>query len=95
MESAVNDLVRAQLDDASARDSRDWANNGRLEPDVSTSGGKMLSLCDSRLRVPTDVTMHIQGAHLALEHLHCRIVERSYFGPERFAAAKGTVALAG
>ena len=59
------------------------------------TGGKMPSLCDYCIRVPSDVTMHIQEAHLALEHIFCMIVERSYFGPERFAAAKGTAAHAG
>ncbi|MGH9605620.1 MAG: D-sedoheptulose 7-phosphate isomerase [Terracidiphilus sp.] len=50
-------------------------------------GGKMPALCDYCLRMPSDVTMHIQEAHLALEHIFCMIVERSYFGAERFAAA--------
>jgi len=59
------------------------------------TGGKMPSLCDYCIRVPSDVTIHIQEAHLALEHIFCMIVERSYFGPERFAAAKGTAAHAG
>jgi D-sedoheptulose 7-phosphate isomerase len=59
------------------------------------TGGKMPSLCDHCVRVPSEVTMHIQEAHLALEHIFCMIVERSYFGPERFAPAKGTAAHAG
>ena len=50
------------------------------------NGGKMPALCDYCLRMPSDVTMHIQEAHLALEHIFCMIVERSYFGAERFAA---------
>ncbi len=54
------------------------------------TGGKMPSLCDYCIRVPSDVTMHIQEAHLALEHIFCMIVERSYFGPERFTATKAT-----
>lgn len=54
------------------------------------SGGKMAPLCDHFLRVPSEVTMHIQEAHLALEHIFCMIVERAYFGAERFAAPSGT-----
>ena len=53
------------------------------------SGGKMVPLCDHCLRVPSDVTMHIQEAHLALEHIFCMIAERAYFGAERFAAPFG------
>jgi D-sedoheptulose 7-phosphate isomerase len=56
------------------------------------SGGKMAEHCDYCLCVPSQVTMHIQEAHLALEHIFCMIAERSYFGAERFtaAAARGT-----
>ena len=38
------------------------------------SGGKMPPLCDYCLRMPSEVTMYIQQAHLALEHhlLHDR-----------------------
>ncbi len=52
------------------------------------TGGKMPSLCDYCIRIPSDVTMHIQEVHLALEHIFCMIAERSYFGPEQFAATK-------
>jgi D-sedoheptulose 7-phosphate isomerase len=55
------------------------------------SGGKMLPLCDACICIPSDVTMYIQQAHLALEHLFCMLVERSYFGvaltAERLAAS--------
>jgi hypothetical protein len=30
--------------------------------------------------------MHIQQAHLALEHIFAMLVERGYFGHERFSA---------
>ncbi len=43
------------------------------------SGGKMPPLCDHCLSVPSEVTMYIQQAHLALEHLFCMLVEREYF----------------
>ena len=49
------------------------------------TGGKMPSLCDYCIRIPSNVTMHIQEAHLALEHIFCLMVERIYFGPERFS----------
>ena len=44
------------------------------------SGGSMQSLCDLCIRIPSAVTMHIQEAHLALEHIFCLLVERIYFG---------------
>ena len=47
------------------------------------SGGKMPPLCDYCIRVPSDVTMYIQQAHMALEHIFCMLVERRYFGAER------------
>jgi len=50
------------------------------------SGGKMAPLCDFCLRIPSEVTMHIQQAHLALEHIFAMLVERGYFGHERFSA---------
>jgi D-sedoheptulose 7-phosphate isomerase len=58
------------------------------------SGGKMAPLCDYCIRIPSDVTMHIQQAHLALEHIFCLLVERSYFG-FRFAATGANVAIKG
>ncbi len=51
------------------------------------SGGKMKALCDHCIRVPSDTTMHIQEAHLALEHVFCMIAERAYFGAEHFQVA--------
>jgi D-sedoheptulose 7-phosphate isomerase len=56
------------------------------------TGGKMAPLCDYCLSIPSDVTMHIQQAHLALEHIFCMIVERRYFAAKQAApsaAAKG------
>ncbi len=43
-------------------------------------GGAIAALCDVRVIVPSDVTMLIQEAHLALEHIFCTLVERMYFG---------------
>lgn len=46
------------------------------------SGGRMAPLCDWCIQIPSDVTMYIQQAHLALEHIFCALVEREYFGRE-------------
>jgi D-sedoheptulose 7-phosphate isomerase len=42
-------------------------------------GGRMVELCDYCLRMPSDLTMKIQEAHLALEHIFCLLVEQLYF----------------
>lgn len=42
-------------------------------------GGKMAPFCDHLLCVPSEVTMYVQQAHLALEHVFCLLVERRYF----------------
>ena len=47
-------------------------------------GRSMQPLCDYCISVPSDVTMYIQQAHLALEHIFCMIVEQDYFGPGLF-----------
>jgi len=52
------------------------------------SGGSMPPLCDYCIRVPSDVTMHIQEAHLALEHIYCMITERLYFATEDASAIR-------
>ncbi len=51
------------------------------------TGGSMPPLCDYCIRIPSDVTMYIQQAHLALEHIFCAIVEQHYFGPNHGASA--------
>lgn len=43
-------------------------------------GGRMADLCDYCLRMPSTVTMKIQEAHLAMEHIFCMLVEQMYFG---------------
>lgn len=43
-------------------------------------GGKMASLCDYNVVIPSKITMNIQESHLALEHIYCMLVERCYFG---------------
>jgi D-sedoheptulose 7-phosphate isomerase len=58
---------------------------------TGNTGGKMPPLCDYCLRMPSAVTMYIQQAHLALEHIFSLLVERRYFSarPAASAAAKG------
>ncbi len=57
------------------------------------SGGSMPALCDFLICVPSDVTMYIQQAHLALEHLFCMLTERFYFAsdPTDEALAAGAI----
>jgi D-sedoheptulose 7-phosphate isomerase len=57
---------------------------------TGSSGGKMARLCDHCLCMPSEVTMHIQEAHLALEHIFSMLAERFYFGAECFSAQPGT-----
>ncbi len=45
-------------------------------------GGELARICDLSIVVPSNVTMNIQEAHLALEHIFCMLVELCYFGPE-------------
>lgn len=54
---------------------------------TGNTGGKMPPLCDYCLRMPSDVTMYIQQAHLALEHIFSLLVERRYFAAQ--SAAQG------
>ena len=42
---------------------------------TGSRGGQMLELCDFCLRMPSDLTMKIQEAHLALEHIFCMPAE--------------------
>lgn len=55
------------------------------------SGGKMAPLCDHLIRVPSEVTMYIQQAHLALEHIFCLLTERLYFADSPAASLPATV----
>ena len=55
-------------------------------------GGTMLALCDYNVVIPSTVTMHIQEAHLVLEHTFCLLVERCYFGAGFFDEPKPVAA---
>jgi D-sedoheptulose 7-phosphate isomerase len=48
---------------------------------TGAGGGKMAALCDHLIAIPSTVTMNIQEAHLALEHIFCMLVEQCLFGP--------------
>lgn len=48
------------------------------------TGGKMKDMCDGSVVVPSNTTQNIQEAHLMLEHILCGMVERYYFGKDRF-----------
>jgi len=57
------------------------------------SGGTMAQLCDYVFCMPSDVTMYIQQAHLALEHIFCMLVERAYFEQQPAAAVNSAAAV--
>jgi D-sedoheptulose 7-phosphate isomerase len=44
------------------------------------SGGKMASLCDICIKVPSDKTPRIQEVHILIGHILCSIIENSLFG---------------
>ena len=49
---------------------------------TGANGGHMVRLCDYCLRMPSVLTMKIQEAHLALEHIFCLLVEQIYFAEQ-------------
>jgi D-sedoheptulose 7-phosphate isomerase len=51
---------------------------------TGSNGGDLVALCDYPIIVPSRITHNIQEAHLVLEHVFCGLVERIYFGVERF-----------
>lgn len=56
-------------------------------------GGKMAVFCDHPISIPSPVTMYIQQAHLALEHIYCLLVEKACFGDEFATASIATTEL--
>lgn len=46
-------------------------------------GGRMRSLCDILLVVPSDDTPRVQESHILLGHILCEIVEHELFGVKR------------
>jgi len=49
---------------------------------TGASGGRLASLCDICICVPSEVTAHIRGAHLAIGHILCGLVEDA-LSPQR------------
>jgi len=49
---------------------------------TGNDGGEMARICNLNVIVPSTVTMNIQEAHLALEHIFCMMVELCFFGPD-------------
>lgn len=45
------------------------------------SGGKMKSLCDHLINVPSKDTPRIQESHIMIGHIICQFVEERYFTP--------------
>src|SRR5687767_5554654 len=43
--------------------------------------GRLADLADVAIRVPEDVTAHIQEVHLAIEHILCHLIERGVGTP--------------
>jgi D-sedoheptulose 7-phosphate isomerase len=52
---------------------------------LGNEGGMMKEISDISVIVPSNVTMHIQESHLALEHIFCMLVECFYFGKDASA----------
>jgi D-sedoheptulose 7-phosphate isomerase len=48
---------------------------------LTGSGGKLPSMADLAIQVPSTCTAHIQESHLAIEHILCDLVERMLYGP--------------
>lgn len=49
---------------------------------LTGAGGRLVTLADVAVAVPSNVTTHIQEAHLAIEHAICDTVERLLFKRE-------------
>ena len=45
------------------------------------SGGKMRSLCDHLINIPSTDTPRIQESHIMVGHIICQLVEEKYFAP--------------
>ena len=47
---------------------------------IGNNGGKMDSICDYIIKIPSDDTPRIQESHLLIEHILCGIIEEELFG---------------
>ena len=46
---------------------------------TGASGGKLVPMADVAIRVPSDVTAHVQESHLAIEQLLALLIERALY----------------
>jgi D-sedoheptulose 7-phosphate isomerase len=46
---------------------------------TGATGGKMKSLCDHLLNVPSNDTPRIQESHITIGHIMCQLVEEKLF----------------
>jgi len=49
---------------------------------TGSSGGLLKDLCDVMVAVPSDITSHIQEAHITVIHIICLLLENSFFPDE-------------
>ncbi len=56
------------------------------------TGGKMASLCDIALKIPSSHTPRIQECHIMLGHILCQIIEDTLFGKQYGTAFKNKTA---
>jgi D-sedoheptulose 7-phosphate isomerase len=53
--------------------------NGLITVGFSGSCGKIQSICDYVIAIPSDFTPHIQEMHITVGHLICAIIEKTLF----------------
>ena len=46
---------------------------------TGNSGGKMASICDYIIKIPSDDTPRIQEAHILIGHIICQLIEEELF----------------
>lgn len=49
---------------------------------LGKGGGRLATMCDHVLVVPSDATERIQEAHIAIVHIFCELIERDLLGVE-------------
>jgi D-sedoheptulose 7-phosphate isomerase len=58
-------------------------NNGMITVGFTgESGGRMRSLCDHLINIPSADTPRIQESHIVVGHIICQLVEEKYFKPD-------------